>query len=93
MGLLQDSGTSSASRNRQAGQETQDHEHGTSQPQRTIGELRTTLARLAQAASQIAALYERYGPEEPWGFADPSGWKCSHRYCGRWARCPGGGGL
>src|SRR5204863_397469 len=51
------------------------------------------LVRIAQVASQIAALYERYGPDEPWGFADPSGWKCSPRYCGHYGRCPGGGGL
>ena len=60
---------------------------------RASRELRATLVRIAQAASQIHALYERYGPDEPWGFADPSGWKCSQRYCGHWARCPGGGGL
>ena len=60
---------------------------------RSVRELRATLLRIAQAASQIHALYERYGPDEPWGFADPSGWKCSHRYCGHYPRCPGGGGL
>jgi hypothetical protein len=60
---------------------------------RSVGQLRATLARIAQAASQITALYERYGPDEPWGFADPSGWKCSPRYCAHHARCPGGGGL
>lgn len=60
---------------------------------RTTAQLRTTLVRIAQAASQITALYERYGPDEPWGFADPSGWKCSARYCGHYSRCPGGGGI
>jgi hypothetical protein len=60
---------------------------------RTVPQLRATVVRIAQAASQIAALYERYGPDEPWGFADPSGWKCSPRYCGHYGRCPGGGGL
>src|SRR3954449_6741748 len=60
---------------------------------RSAGELRATLVRIAQAASQIHALYERYGPDEAWGFADPSGWKCSPRYCAHHPRCPGGGGL
>ena len=32
------------------------------------------------------ALYERYGPDEPWGFADPTGWKCTERYCQHWLR-------
>ena len=43
---------------------------------RTRGQLRGVLARLALAASQIAACYERYGPDQPWGFADPTSWKC-----------------
>jgi hypothetical protein len=60
---------------------------------RSTGQLRATLARIAQAASQIAALDDRYGPDEPWGFADPSSWKCSARYCAHHRRCPGGGGL
>ena len=51
---------------------------------RTVGQQRATLARIAQAASQIHALYERYGPDEPWGFADPTSWKCSERYCQHW---------
>ncbi len=57
-------------------------------------------------ASQINALYDRFGPRptmgfadpsgwkcRPWGFADPSGWKCSARYCDAWGRGPGGAGL
>ena len=60
---------------------------------RTGGQLRGVLARLALAASQIAACYERYGPDQPWGFADPTSWKCSPRYCSHWASCPGGTGL
>jgi hypothetical protein len=60
---------------------------------RTTGQLRAVLARLALAASQIGACYERYGPDQPWGFADPTSWKCSPRYCHAWARCPGGRGL
>jgi hypothetical protein len=60
---------------------------------RTIGQLRGVLARLALAASQIVACYERYGPDQPWGFADPSSWRCSQKYCWAWGRCPGGAGL
>jgi hypothetical protein len=40
---------------------------------RTDGQLRGALARIAQAASQIHAYYERFGPERPWGFAHPTG--------------------
>jgi hypothetical protein len=60
---------------------------------RTVGELRATLARLALAASQIVLLHETYGPERPWGFADPTSWKCSARYCQFHPTCPGGAGL
>ena len=60
---------------------------------RTAGQLRGVLARVALAASQIAACYQRYGPDQPWGFADPTSWKCSARYCHAWATCPGGRGL
>jgi hypothetical protein len=60
---------------------------------RSAGQLRGALVRIAQAARQIVASYERFGPDEPWGFADPGGWKCSARYCDAWASCPGGRGL
>jgi hypothetical protein len=46
---------------------------------RTAGQLRGALARIAQVARQIVACHERFGPDEPWGFADPAGWKCSER--------------
>jgi hypothetical protein len=60
---------------------------------RTVGQLRGALARIAQAASEIVACWETLGPERPWGFADPTGWKCSPRYCEHWHNCPGGSGL
>ncbi len=61
---------------------------------RTPGQLRASLARIAQAASQIAAYYERFGPDQPWGFADPTSWKCAAKYCAHFERaCPGGAGL
>jgi hypothetical protein len=60
---------------------------------RSVGAMRGVLARVALAASQIAAFNERYGPDQPWGFADPTSWKCSPRYCHHWASCPGGRGL
>jgi PD-(D/E)XK nuclease superfamily len=60
---------------------------------RTVGQLRATLTRLGLAASQIAWLYETFGPERPWGFAHPSSWKCSEKWCSYWESCPGGAGL
>jgi hypothetical protein len=63
------------------------------QTTRSIGQMRATLARIALAASEIAATYERVGPDRPWGFADPASWKCSHRYCSAFETCPGGRGL
>ena len=60
---------------------------------RTIGQMRATLARVALAASEIVATYARLGPDRPWGFADPTSWKCSRRYCDHFAACPGGAGL
>jgi hypothetical protein len=59
---------------------------------RSDRQLRGALVRIAQAASQIVACYERFGPDEPWGFADPTSWKCSPRYCPHHAACPGGAG-
>jgi len=61
--------------------------------QRTVGQMRATLARFALAASEIAACYDQFGPDRPWGLADPTSWKCSERYCSYWAGCPGGAGL
>jgi PD-(D/E)XK nuclease superfamily len=60
---------------------------------RSTGQLRGALVRIAQVARQIVACYERFGPEEPWGFADPSGWKCSRRYCSHSGVCSGGAGF
>ena len=60
---------------------------------RSMSQLRGALARIAQVAAQIVACHERFGPDRPWGFADPSGWKCSRRYCEAWGSCPGGGGV
>ncbi len=60
---------------------------------RTVEQLRGALARIALVAAQIAACHERFGPDRPWGFADPSSWKCSRRHCEAWHSCPGGGGL
>jgi len=60
---------------------------------RTIGQHRATLARIALAASQIDAYYQRFGPDRPWGFADPTSWKCAAQYCEHYLTCPGGAGL
>jgi hypothetical protein len=60
---------------------------------RAPAERRAMLARIAQAASQIDTYYQRFGPDQPWGFADPAGWKCSPRYCAHHAACPGGADL
>ena len=60
---------------------------------RTCGQLRSSLARIALAASQIDAYYRRFGSDRPWGFADPASWKCSERFCAHWRACPGGAGL
>ena len=61
--------------------------------QRTVGQMRATLARFALAASEIVASYEQLGPDRPWGFAEPTHWKCSKKFCSHWASCAGGAGL
>ena len=61
--------------------------------ERTAGQHRATLARFALAASQIVAAYEAFGPERPWGFAEPSHWRCSAKYCAAYRSCAGGSGL
>jgi hypothetical protein len=33
-------------------------------------------------ATRVTSPETMNGPDEPWGFADPSGWRCSARYCG-----------
>jgi hypothetical protein len=60
---------------------------------RTCGQLRSSLARIALAASQIDVYYRHFGSDRPWGFADPASWKCSERFCAHWRACPGGAGL
>jgi hypothetical protein len=61
--------------------------------ERTIGQMRAALARIALAASEIAAYDAGFGPDRPWGLAEPISWKCSERYCAHWDSCPGGAGL
>ena len=61
--------------------------------QRTRGQPRSSFARVALGPSQIDAYYQRFGLDCPWGFADPSSWKCTPRYCSNWDGCPGGAGL
>jgi hypothetical protein len=61
--------------------------------ERTAGQHRATLARFALAASQIVAAYQAFGPERPWGFAEPGHWRCSAKYCAAYQFCAGGSGL
>ena len=56
---------------------------------RSVGQMRATLARIALAASEITAAYERLGPDRPWGFADPTSWKCQLGFCARLGKLPG----
>jgi hypothetical protein len=57
-------------------------------------------------ASQINAAYAQFGPDRPWGFAEPGSWKCDPdtdhapdgvpargRFCIHWLSCPMGRGL
>lgn len=60
---------------------------------RTVAQLRATLVRYAAAARRMVALYEQFGPDNPWDFADPKHNLCSARFCGFHGSCPGGGGL
>ena len=59
---------------------------------RSVGQLRATLARIAQAASQIARPLRPLGPDEPWGFADRAAGSVA-ALLRPYPRCPGGGGL
>jgi PD-(D/E)XK nuclease superfamily len=72
---------------------------------RTPGEMRSVFMRIAMVASQINAAYNQFGPDRPWGFAEPGSWKCEPdhdaprgvpargRYCVHWPSCPMGRGL
>ena len=72
---------------------------------RTPQQMRSVFMRAAMVASQIHAAYQQFGPERPWGFAEPGSWKCepddssarngkpTHgRFCTHWAHCPMGAG-
>jgi hypothetical protein len=55
---------------------------------------RRVIARFAQMAREVNAAYAQFGPDQPWEFASPKdAFPCSPRFCGHYARCPGGGGL
>jgi len=60
---------------------------------RTVAQLRATLVRYAAAARRMVALYEQFGPDNPWDFADPKHNLCSARFCNFHRSCPGGAGL
>jgi PD-(D/E)XK nuclease superfamily len=58
---------------------------------RSPAELQGFWVRVAQAARTLVALFEEFGPEEPWPFAATDHWACD--YCALHERCPGGAGL
>jgi hypothetical protein len=72
---------------------------------RTVAQMRSVLVRIAMVASQINAAHTHFGPDRPWGFAEPGSWKCDPdhpasdgvpvrgRFCVHWPTCPMGGGL
>jgi hypothetical protein len=74
---------------------------------RTPGQMRSVFMRIAMVASQINAAYAQFGPDRPWGFAEPGSWKCDPdtdhtpdgmppargRFCIHWPSCPMGHGL
>ncbi len=60
---------------------------------RTPAQMRGTVARMAAMANGIVAFYEKLGPEQPWPYADPTGWKCGPKFCGFFSTCAGGAGL
>ena len=60
---------------------------------RSTEQLRGALVRIAQVAAQIVACYERFGPDRPWGFADPDGLEVQPPLLRAWHSCPGGAGL
>jgi hypothetical protein len=65
---------------------------------RTPAQLRAVFMRVAMVASQIHACHEQFGPDRPWGFAEPGSWKCEARddaapFCNHYHSCPMGAGL
>jgi hypothetical protein len=73
---------------------------------RTPPQMRSVFMRIAMVASQITAAHDHFGPDRPWGFAEPGHWKCEPdassapgnvpargRFCIHWPSCPMGRGL
>jgi hypothetical protein len=71
---------------------------------RTPAQMRSVFMRIAMVASQINAAHAHFGPDRPWGFAEPGHWKCEAdhhhaggpargRFCIHWPSCPMGRGL
>jgi hypothetical protein len=74
---------------------------------RSPAQMRSVFMRIAMVASQINAAHAHFGPDRPWGFAEPGHWKCEPdhddhardgvpargRFCIHWASCPMGRGL